>query len=309
MHCNLKIAVMAITCFVLASTVSAAIPAGYKGKPYPGDTLLGKPQGIPGVVKGMFTDTGSGGPNLSLQGYSDWDYDVIGYGTNGLPDSSCTATHPTSHLSYMYGGLWIKYTVHVNTAGTYYVDFKLANVNAPPNLITLTYYNGAKVQMDSVKDLPMVVAVVPPPGGVTEIWHNWTVNMNVDSVALDTGLQVFQITFVQGAWNYDWMRFRLKGSDATQAPVLLRPQAGHMGLRAALSGNRLMLSYNAGTAATTRISLVDCAGKTVLSSLDETSAAGTRTAGFNVRNLHHGVYFVNVECGSVRETQSITITH
>jgi hypothetical protein len=294
---------------VSAFPASAAIPAGYTGKPYSGDTLLGKPQGIPGVVKGMFLDSGSGGPNWSLQAYSAWDYDVIGYGTNGMPDSSCTATHPTSHLSYMYGGLWIKYTVHVNTAGTYYVDFKLANVNAPPNLITLTYYDGAKVQKDSVKNLPMVVAVVPPPGGVTEIWHNWTVNMNVDSVALDTGLQVFQITFVQGAWNYDWMRFRLKGSDGTQAPVLLRPQTGSKGLRTNLSGERLVLSYHAGTAASTKITLVNCAGKTVLSSIDGNSAVGSRTAGLDVRNLCQGVYFVNIECGGTKETRSITIAH
>jgi hypothetical protein len=208
----------------------------------------------------------------------------------------------------MYGGLWIKYTVHVNTAGTYYVDFKLANVNAPPNLITLTYYDGAKVQKDSVKNLPMVVAVVPPPGGVTEIWHNWTVNMNVDSVALDTGLQVFQITFVQGAWNYDWMRFRLKGGTAAQAP-LPGTRTVSTGLRTALSGGRLTVSYHVGAAASTKITLVNCAGKTVLSSVDKNSTVGSRTVGLDVRNLRQGVYFVNIECGGNRETTSVTIAH
>ena len=159
-----KITAMAITCLVSACLVSAAIPAGYTGKPYSGDTLLGKPQQIPGVVKGVFVD--SGGANLSfnaccaLQSYAGYDYDIIGSGTNGLHDSSVDATHPTSHLSYMIEGQWMKYTVHVNTAGTYYVDFKLANVNSP-NLITLTYYNGTSVKSDSVRNLPVCQT---PPG-------------------------------------------------------------------------------------------------------------------------------------------------
>jgi hypothetical protein len=309
MRFNLTIAVTAITCFALASLASAAIPAGYTGKPYSGDTLLGKPQGIPGVVKGIFLD--SGGANLSfnaccaLQGYAGYDYDIIGWGTNGQNDSSVNATHPTSHLSYMVAGQWMKYTVHVNTAGTYYADLKLANVNYP-NLITLTYYNGTSAaRADSVKNLP---AVQTPPG-CPEPWHAWNCNMSVDSVVLDTGLQVFQITFNMGSWNYDWMRFRLKDASGTLAPAFLGSQAGPKGLRATLSGARLTLFYNTGTAASTRISLVDCAGKTVLSSIDENSAVGSRIAGLDVRNLRQGVYFVNVECGSVRETQSITITH
>jgi hypothetical protein len=308
MRFYLKIIIMAISCFALASLVSAAIPAGYTGKPYSGDTLLGKPQGIPGVVKGMFLD--SGGANLSfnaccaLQGYAGYDYDIIGSGTNGLNDSSVNATHPTSHLSYMVEGQWMKYTVHVNTAGTYYADLKLANVNYP-NLITLTYYNGTSVKSDSVKNLP---AVQTPPG-CPEPWHAWAYNMHVDSAVLDTGLQVFQITFNKGSWNYDWMRFTLKGSDGTQVPVLLRPQAGAMGLRTALSGAQLTLSYNAVSAGSARISLVDCAGKTVLSSIGANSAAGSRTASLDVRNLRQGVYFVNIECGGNKESASITIAH
>jgi hypothetical protein len=81
-----------------------------------------------------------------------------------------------------------------------------------------------------------------------------------------------------------------------------------MGLRTTLSSARLTLSYNAGAAASTRISLVNCAGKTVLSSIDENSAVGSRTASLDVRNLRQGVYFVKVEYRGGGETKSVTIT-
>jgi hypothetical protein len=301
-----RIAATAFACLAFVALASAEIPPGYTGTPFKGDTLLGKPQQIPGVVKGTFVDVGGG--NVTTQDYSNWDYDVVGYGTNGQLDSSVNAAHKTSHLAYMGPGVNPKYTVHVNTAGTYYVDFKLANVGAPPNLITLTYYDGAKVQKDSVKDLPMVVTVVPPPGGVTEIWHNWTVNFKVDSVKIDTGLQVFQITFAKGAWNYDWMRFRLQGGTGMNAADALRSQAGPMGIRTVVSGGSLSVSYNVIAAGSARISLVDCVGKTVRWSIDENGAAGNRTAGLDVRNLRRGVYFINIECGGTRETKSVIIT-
>ncbi|HMD69267.1 MAG TPA: hypothetical protein VKF42_10350 [Chitinivibrionales bacterium] len=280
----------AIVCFLFVSMAGAAMPPGYTGTPYAGDTLLGKPQQIPGVVKEIFVDVGGG--NVTTQAYSNWDYDCLGYGTNGQPDSSVNATHQTSHLAYMNQGLNPEYTVHVNTAGTYYVDFKLANVNAPPNLITLTYYNGTKVQKDSVKNLPAVVLVVPPPGGVTEIWHNWTVNFNVDSIALDTGLQVVQITFAQGAWNSDWARFRLKGGTdiRTAAPV----HAGPAGLKAEVIANgRLAVSCNA--AGPVRISLMDCAGRTVVTAQERFLSAGTHELIIPFTGAHRGIYVLRLE--------------
>jgi hypothetical protein len=280
----------AIVCFLFASMAGAAMPPGYTGTPYAGDTLLGKPQQLPGVIKEIFVDVNGG--NVTTQAYSNWDYDCLGYGTNGQLDSSVNAAHPTSHLAYMNAGLNPKYTVHVNTAGTYYVDFKLANVNAPPNLITLTYYDGTKVQNDSVKNLPAVVLVTPPPGGITEIWHNWTVNFGVDSVKLDTGLQVVQITFAQGAWNSDWARFRLASGTGirTAAPVHAAPA----GLKLeAIANDRLSICCN--TAGPVRIFLVDCDGRTVLKTQQLLPSAGTHELVLPIAGTLHGVYVLRLE--------------
>jgi hypothetical protein len=309
---------MAITCFLFSGAANAALPTWYTGKPYNDDTLLGKPQQIPGVVKGMFTDSGGEGVSYhdapTLQAFGNNDYDEIGYGTNGQLDSSVNATHPTSHLAYIpcdnpnvnppIVGEWNRYTVHVNTAGTYYVDFKQATGFAPPNLETITYYEGSSSRTDSVPNLPESV----PPPGCPESWHAWIVNMAVDSVALDTGLQIVQIHFNLGSENFDWMRFRLQGGMETHVPALLRPQTGLMGLKTCLDGTKLTLSYRAGAAVRTKISLVDCSGRKVLSSIDEASELGDHSASVDVRNLRQGVYFVSIEQGGNRETKSVSIT-
>jgi hypothetical protein len=290
MPCSSKVYLLTIASLVSASLATAALPPGYTGTPYKGDTLLGKPQQLPGVVKGIFVDVGGG--NVTTQDYSNWDYDCVGYGTNGQLDSSVNATHKTAHLAYMGPGLSAKYTVHVNTAGTYYVDFKLANVGAPPNLITLTYYDGAKVTKDSVKDLPVVKEVTPPPGGVTEIWHNWTVNFKVDSVQLDTGLQLVQIVFAKGAWNYDWMRFRPKSGSGVRmaSPV----QASASTLKAVSLGNNV-LSVTAEAAGPAKISLFDCAGRTVATLPMRILRVGEQAISLPAGRAFTGVYFLRLD--------------
>jgi hypothetical protein len=228
---------MAVTCFLCASYLFAAIPAGYTGTPFSFDTLLGKPQQIPGIVKAVFFDNGGEGVAfhdaagnqggsmrlnassqqiqadfaVDMQVYTGNDWDVVGYGTSGQHDSSVTAARPTWHLSWIDAsgpasvGDWLKYTVHVKTAGTYYISWKQATANAN-GLQTLTFYDGASVKTDSIRNIP--VCITPP--GCPEVWHAWTVNANVDTVTLDTGLQVIEINFVTGSWNFDWMRFILK---------------------------------------------------------------------------------------------------
>jgi hypothetical protein len=338
MRLHHKIALMAITCFLSVSYLFAAIPAGYTGTPFSFDTLKGKPQQIPGIVKAVFFDNGGEGVayhdnsagntggtmrlnatnqqiaadiNVDMQSYSGNDWDVVGYGTNDQHDSSLNATITTWHLSWIDAsgpttvGDWVKCTIHVNTAGNYSIDFKQANVNAPPNLETLTFFNGTLVRIDSIKNLP---AVVNPPG-CPEPWHAWTVNMNVDTITLDTGLQVVQLTFITGSWNFDWMRFRLLSTSVSQQPANRNPTAGSFGLKTIMSGDELKLSYNRSGAGEARISLVNCAGKSVLSSIERSGAVGQQSRIINLRNMRPGVYIVSVEQNGCREVKSFSLTH
>jgi hypothetical protein len=328
-----KVAVVAISCFLFATIAGATIPAGYTSTPFSFDTLMGHPQGIPGVVKAVFFDNGGeavafhypGGNQggsmrlnaakqqiqadfvVSMQSYSGNDWDVVGYGTNDQHDSSVNATITTWHLSWLDAasptdpGEWLKYTVHVNTAGTYSIDFKMAEAYDPPNLQLLTFYNGTTVRVDSIKNLPKCIT----PQGCPEVWHAWTLMANVDTITLDTGLQVIKLAFITGSWNFDWMRFTLK-STSTAQPVFTRPEFNSLGLKTTLSGDILSISYNQPLSSATRISLVDCTGRAVLSNA---VPIGTQYQTLSVRNIRQGVYFVNVEHNGIREAKSITITH
>lgn len=337
MRLHHKIALMAVTCFMYASYLFAAIPADYTGKPFCCDTLLGKPrQELPGVIKAVFFDSGGEGVAfhdaagnqggsmrlkngqqiqadfaVDMQSYSGNDWDVVGYGTSGQHDSSVTATRQTWHLSWIDAsgpasvGDWEKFTVHVTVAGTYSIDFKMAEAYDPPNLQLLTFCNGTTVRVDSIKNLPKCIT----PPGCPEVWHAWTLMANVDTITLDTGLQVIELAFVTGSWNFDWMRFTLKSGSSTMDPVYLKHAGGPTNLKTVVSRNLLSLSYNAASPAVAKIFLTDCAGRAVVRTLDNNGSVGRRNTTLSVQNLRQGVYFVNVEHDGIREAKSITITN
>jgi hypothetical protein len=133
--------------------------------------------------------------------------------------------------------------------------------------------------------------------------------MNVDTITLDTGLQVVQLTFITGSWNFDWMRFRLLSTSVSQQPANRNPTAGSFGLKTIMSGDELKLSYNRSGAGEARISLVNCAGKSVLSSIERSGAVGQQSRIINLRNMRPGVYIVSVEQNGCREVKSFSLTH
>lgn len=78
-----------------------------------------------------------------------------------------------------------------------------------------------------------------------------------------------------------------------------------MGLHAVLSGDNLKLSYDGTGIGVTKISLVNCAGRNVFSSIEDGGGACSRT--ISLRNMHRGVYFVTVEQNAVKTTVPFTI--
>lgn len=333
MRLHHKIALMAATCFMSAPYLFAAIPADYTGKPFCCDTLLGKSQQIPGVVKGVFFDSGGseigfhdspgnqGGSMrlksgqqiqadlaVDMQSYSGNDWDVVGYGTSGQHDSSLNATTTTWHLSWIDAsgptttGDWYKYTVHVNVAGKYTVDSKQAEANAPPNLQLLTFYNGTSVRVDSIKDLPQCVT----PPGCPEVWHAWTVNMNIDTITLDTGLQVVKMAFVNGSWNWDWIRFRLLNTSTTQTSAMHAEQAA-LNIRTTVNENVLNVSFNLAKAGKTRVSLFDCKGRMTMPAITKNLLAGAQKQEIGLGNISRGVYLIQVEQNGMKAVSPFTV--
>jgi hypothetical protein len=326
MHQYCKIAAIAAAlCAVSAgaAVIPSGIPAGYTGKPFCCDTLLGHYQQIPGVVKAVFFDSGGEGVGfhettvgnqggsmrldknkqqiqadlpVDMQYFNSyWDWTVY-----MMTDSTGSQTW---HISWIDPGEYQRMSCHVNIAGTYSICLHEVPASTP-NTTCITFNE------DTTTNVYINNLHVPTAAQIkSEVWHAWDTFPNVGQVVLDTGLYVVKYTYVQGGFNFDWIKFTLVSSTVAGEPVYENSAAGSLALHAVVSGNNLKLSYNAVGAGNARISLVNCAGRAVLSSIESSGAAGLQNHTFNLRNMRRGVYFVQVEQNGSREVRSLTITH
>ncbi|HUI92801.1 MAG TPA: hypothetical protein VLX68_11190 [Chitinivibrionales bacterium] len=327
MRLSIKIAASTISFLLFTTLASAAIPPGYTGKPFCCDTLKGHYQQIPGQIVAVLYDSGGEGVAFHYPGGCGNGSTMRqnAAGQTIAADKACMQPYETA-FDYVFGtnpgqhatgywhlawidaasttdpGEWVKFSVHVNTAGTYYVGFHEANAYLP-NLQTLTYYNGTNVKIDSIVNMAVDT---PLPSGCPEVWHSWSYTPKVDSVALDTGLQVIQMTFKVGSWNFDWMQFDLKSATGTLEPAVNRRPENDFGLKTGFSVGVLTLSYAVSQPGGVRIFLTDCAGKTAWSSF-ESAKAGLQTRAVNVGKLRQGVYFISVEQNGLSAVKSIII--
>jgi hypothetical protein len=306
----------------LALSINAAIPASYTGKPYCCDTLKGHYQQIPGKVVCVFFDSGgegvafhypggcgSGGATMRKNAAGQTiaaDAAVCMQQYNGndhiFGSNPCQPEAGYWHLAWITPGSptdpgeWLKFTVHVNMAGMYNITFH-EGTGFYPNLQLLTFYDGQNVKTDSISNMR-----VDTPSCI-EPWHAWATTL-VDSVQLDTGLQVIQISFKVGSWNLDWIQFTLKSGTGTMEPVNLRHAGGSMNLKTAVSRNVLSISYNAVSPAVAKIHITDCAGRSVFRTLDNCGSVGRRSTALSVQNLRHGVYFLQLEQNGTKAISS-----
>lgn len=320
-----KAAFMAASLLLFVSFANAAMPANYTGKVFSAAPLNGVPQQIPGLVETPYFDegakdttynyfaggqggdynqgncfirTGHGGEDVSLS-YFDATKDFVS-GNVLIIDSMCYPANAHAYLAWIQTpGEWENYTVHVNTAGNYKMIFHESVVDSP-NLILVTF-SGMKT--DSINKMPLTIR---PPGD-HEAYHDYKWDTTATDLALDTGLYVITLEFVTGSWNFHAMRFLLDGAAAVTEKSRGFKQEG-LGLVAIVNEGNLTMSYSASQAGPARISVVDCAGRAVLSALDYCATSGSRTKMIPLRDVHQGVYFVKVEQNGLKETKSIFLT-
>ena len=325
--------VLAFLCVgvLLVSLSNAAIPAGYKGTPFCCDSLQGHYQQIPGHIECVFFDgggdgvafhypggCGSGGTTmrktlsgqaiaadapLCMQPFSGYDYIF----------KSNPSQHETGywHLAWIdsagqiktdTAGEWLKYSVHVNTAGMYYVSFHQANAYLP-NLEQLSFYNGQNVKIDSIRNMPVDT---PIPSGCIEVWHSWTTS-RVDSVVLDTGLQVVELAFRVGSWNIDRIAFDLHKA----TPVLHQgfqeiPGPDEFSVRPV--ENALAVSMRLRKAGRATFAVLDCRGRVVGSPVSRSVTSGAQSQTLPMGRLTPGIYFMQMEFGGIISQSRFLVT-
>jgi hypothetical protein len=324
--------VAAAAAFVCATSIQAAIAATYTGTPYSGDTINGKPHQIPGIIKSVFFD--EGGPdvafhetttenrsNLTMRKNSavDLPADMQPFQFAPRPDFNIDGTlEPLGswHLSWIDPGEWVKFTVHVNTAGVYYVSLKVSMVSAE-NLATISFNDGKTCSIKNLKtvsvprectelDRNKYPELDPDPKMKCEIYHMWAIYNNVDSMALDTGLFVLTYKFDKGEQNFDWIKFTLKSATAAKTRSTLQTNQA-IDLAAAISGSKLNVAYSLPRPGAARLSVVDCAGRRIFNSQTADAAGGRRRVSLQLPTRAKGLYFIRIDQGEESATAIVPV--
>ena len=104
------------------------------------------------------------------------------------------------NVGYINNNDWMNYNIHVNSAGTFNVDLRVAS-----------QLGGGSLQLKSGSTV-LATVTVPNTGG----WQVWTA-VNSGNISLPAGDQVIQVYATGGGWNLNWLQFNGSGG-GTSAP-------------------------------------------------------------------------------------------
>ncbi|MEL6986848.1 MAG: cellulase family glycosylhydrolase [Bacteroidota bacterium] len=151
----------------------------------------GVPHSIPGIIQSVHYD--NGGPNVAY-----FDTDVINNGDGPRPSEYVDTEYRTAegNVGWIVSGEWMKYTVDVDTAGSYSISFNVASLNG-----------GGKFNL-SFNDQDLTGSIDVPS---TSDWGNFT-EIQIADVTLDTGVQVMTFMVDVGEFNIGAMHFELQQS-------------------------------------------------------------------------------------------------
>jgi hypothetical protein len=190
----------------------AAMPAGYRGKPW-----AGKTPAIPGKVMMAFYDVGGEGVayhNNDTKNHGSGELNVGPEEKNNFrKDEGISITYTKAafdkwlkdgtllpidiyYVGWTAPGESINYTVDVKTAGTYVVNMQASSNNL-----------GAEIRLlVSGRDAtgPLVIAS-------TGHWHTWQIYDGLCELKLEKGLQVLTLEFLkEGNMNVQYLEFMPK---------------------------------------------------------------------------------------------------
>jgi len=116
---------------------------------------------------------------------------------NGIQFETTTDTGGGQNVGYIDAGDYMNYNIHVNSAGTFTVDLRVASQPG-----------GGSLQLKSGSTVLKTVTV-PNTGG----WQTWT-TVNSGNISLGEGDQVIQVYAVAGGWNFNWLDIKTGGPTA-----------------------------------------------------------------------------------------------
>jgi hypothetical protein len=175
-------------------------PVSGDGNPYGGT-----PAAIPGTVQ--VESYNAGGQGVA---YNDSDPANNGnqYRTEGVDIETTTDAGGGYNVGYTATGEWLKYTVNVQTAGSYRVDFRVASAQT----------GGAfHLEVDGANVTGALT--VPNTGG----WQAWA-TVSRAGVNLSAGRHILRLVMDGGGGNFNWVGFALNTAPTlTPLPTFVPP--------------------------------------------------------------------------------------
>lgn len=177
----------------------------FSNNPIPGKLFT------PNYDKGMneyaYSDQAWEDVRLTTGNYTAWNNGWV-YRNNGV-DIEAT-TDPISNgytVGWFNRGEWLKYTVNVATAGTYTIEFRVANGNAASGTVQIQNADGTEV---------LATSTVPATGS----WSTWT-TVSVTGGFQTAGLQGIRMVNTSGEFNVNSVNFVFQNSTIpTVVPVV-----------------------------------------------------------------------------------------
>jgi hypothetical protein len=170
-------------------------PTNPNGLPYAGTA-----PNLPGRIE--FENYNTGGATIA---YSDNDTGNNGgtYRSDDVDVAGCSDTGCGYTVGWTSSGEWLKYTVNVQTTGTYTISFRAASA-----VDTATYH----LEVDGVNVTGTMS--VPNTGG----WEGWQ-TFTKTGVTLNAGQRVLRFVVDTGSANFNWMEFSTSGQPTFQPPT------------------------------------------------------------------------------------------
>ncbi|MDA9570104.1 carbohydrate-binding protein [Porticoccaceae bacterium] len=141
------------------------------------------------------TDNGNGQPEIihTVPGTIEAEQFSAMYGieTETSTDSG-GGTGGGINIGYTDQGDWLEYSIDVQTAGTYTIEYRVASWGGSNGFTTII--NGSSIGQQTVPD--------------TMGWQNWTTISSTSD--LQAGSQKLRINADGGSWNMNWIRLTLQ---------------------------------------------------------------------------------------------------
>lgn len=226
---------------------------------------LGTPWAIPGLIEAGNFDVFAGGSGQGITYFDNTSWNEGDYRTSESVDAVSEGGEGKT-VGWIDDGEWLEYTINVETAGDYPLNFRYANGNNSTGGPFHLQLDGEKISSD--------ITMAP-----TGAWDSWK-SKTVDGISFTAGEHILRVQIDKGGFNLGKMTFGTVPEqttiDKTSAYTLSsypNPVTDYL---------TLLLSSNSGT-----IFIKDISGK-LIEQIEITDVSQI----VDMQNYHSGVYFI-----------------